>query len=256
MRSSLRKPTIQVDPYAQLAHIYDHVMSHVDYKMWAKYIDKLFNWSGTCPNEILDISCGTGSLDWFLVGMGYRMALFDMSMPMVKAAKQKFQKAGCTIPIWVSDMRAFTISNPVQGVICSYDSMNYLLTKNDWDQALQNVLSSLCKGGIFIFDICTEFNSLTNFNNYKDQDGGPGFFFTRQSTYSVRDKIQTNEFRIKLYTNHQQSYRELHKQKIFSLSEVKTMVEANKLKILGIFEDFTLHVAGERSERVHFVLQK
>ena len=256
MQSSLRQSIKQVEPYSQLARIYDHIMSHVNYRLWAKYIDGLFNWCGINSCEIVDISCGTGSLGWFLRSMGYQMFLFDLSKPMVEIAQGKFRKAGLTTPIWVADMRTFSLKRPVDCIICSYDSMNYLMTKTDWDQVLQNVLSSLNKRGIFIFDICTEFNSLTNFNNYKDQDGGAGFFFSRRSTYSVKDKIQTNDFLIKLFTNHKQSYREVHKQRIFSLSEVKEMVETNTFRILGMFEDFTMNKAGERSERVHFVLQK
>ena len=256
MQSDLRQKGKKVDPYSSLAQIYDYVMSHVDYKRWAKYLDTLFALDQIYPKAILDIAGGTGSMAWYLFQMGYGIAMFDSSAAMVFEAQRKFSGRNYQIPMWIGDMRRFSVNKKFEGIICNYDSMNYLLTEEEWVDVFACVTLSLSKGGLFIFDICTELNSLKNFENYKDQDSGPGFYYKRKSTYSKTEKLQTNEFKISYFAGNRQNYREVHIQRIYSLDEIIALIEKSGLETIGMFEDFTLKTASEKSERVHFVLQK
>lgn len=255
MQSLSSGPVRKDEPYSHLATIYDYVMSHVDYKRWASYIDHLLLRAHIAADEILDISCGTASLGWHLHQLGYGIALFDRSVAMAQQAVHKFRRGGLYVPVWVADMRAFTLKRPYQVAVCSYDSMNYLLKEDDWQKVLSCVSAALSPGGIFVFDVCTELNSLRNFKNYKDRDSGPGFHFTRNSHYSQQDRIQTNEFHISIYKGSKRSYYEVHRQRIYSLEEIMALLAKSHFDMVGMYEDFTVNPASEKSERVHFVLQ-
>ncbi len=256
MPSNSHAPVHKARPYTQLARIYDYVMAHVDYRLWAKYLDKIFVWAGVQPDLVLDIACGTGTLAKNLMDLGYRVAMCDASVDMVWEAKKKFHKAKLAAPMWICDMKNLGVRKSFHGIICSYDSMNYLLYESEWETTLANVAASLAPRGIFIFDVCTEYNSLHNFDNYEDQDGGPGFYFIRRSNYNRERRIQQNEFRINRYTNVKKSYHEVHTQRIYTLEEIESIIYASDLSSIAMFEDFTFTEANERSERVHFVLQK
>ena len=51
----------QCVPYSALAVIYDHVMDHVNYRQWARYVDRLYKSFGNGARDgLLDVACGTG----------------------------------------------------------------------------------------------------------------------------------------------------------------------------------------------------
>ena len=87
-----RKPLQKVRPYEKLAKVYDIIMSHVNYRRWARYIVRLCKWAEISDTAILDISCGTGSLGFELYKLGYKPYLFDASHAMVYQARQRFQE--------------------------------------------------------------------------------------------------------------------------------------------------------------------
>ena len=134
----------------------------------------------------------------------------------MEAAHEKFIKADLSALMWVGDMKNIAVRRSVGGVVSCYDRMNYLLSESDWLLTLANVSAMLPKRGLFIFDICTEYNSIHNFSNYKDQDGGPGFYFTRRSTYYKKEKLQKNF--AKIYSTEKVTAKQVV-DKIFQISE-------------------------------------
>ncbi|MFQ5675704.1 MAG: hypothetical protein ACE5G1_07400, partial [bacterium] len=61
MLSGWRKTAQKVEPYSQLAYLYDYVMRHVNYRYWAHHLTRLFKKAEFPVKNVLDISCGTGS---------------------------------------------------------------------------------------------------------------------------------------------------------------------------------------------------
>ena len=114
-------------PYDKLAVIYDKLMSHVNYKIWADYIINLFQYSNIKINSIIDISCGTGSLLTNFQNKKYSFYGSDISLPMISQAKQKFD---CNV-FMVSDVKNLAIkSKKFDAVIFLYDSLNYMQDEN------------------------------------------------------------------------------------------------------------------------------
>ncbi|HEX9974446.1 MAG TPA: class I SAM-dependent methyltransferase [bacterium] len=246
---------IIVSPYSKLAGIYDDVMSHVDYKQWARYIQKvIMKW---CPEatKILDISCGTGSLLAKFDSNRYRLFGFDLSFNMVMEAERKFHPLQIPILLWCGNMKSFRLKKNVDVVICLYDSINYLLNFEAWSRCFDCVFDSLNDQGIFIFDICTEKNSLKYFRNYIERKNRNQYQYLRASKYSSETNIHTNRFEI-AFSSGSQKYVEIHQQYIFPVKDVLDFISKSKFEYLCAYDGFTFRSAHRNSLRIHFILKK
>jgi ubiquinone/menaquinone biosynthesis C-methylase UbiE len=246
-------------PYATLAHLYDFVMRHVDYVEWADHVESIFREfsRGTTPANILEVACGTGTLALELSKRGYRVHGIDLSAEMVEMAREKAANTnGKPSPTFsVSDMTNLPEGDS-EALICLYDSVNYCLTHEDLSLAIQSFHRSLRPWGLCIFDVTTEFNSLRYFRDNRYQEQGEGWFYTRHSHFDKVSRIQINDFLIRRGDGPGPgSVRECHRQRVYPTTEILNLVEEDLWHILGVFDDFTLHPANEKSERIHIVLQ-
>ena len=109
-------------------------------------------------------------------------------------------------------------------------------------------------GGLFIFDICTEHNSLRYFRDMRDREEGPGFAYERHSTYDAETRLQRNHFVIHFDTQ-DEVLEETHIQRIYPVSTVIERVEASSFELLDLYDGFTFNRGTENSDRIHFVLR-
>lgn len=241
-----------VPPYAVLAEIYDQVMDHVNYDQWAGYLDQLLCKHGHKVHIVLDASCGTGVLDRQLQKKGYSLWGCDVSLMMVKKACDRAE----TTNFWCGDVRHLSVHRKPHAIISTYDSMNYLMTADEWQQALDRFYQALPIKGVLIFDVSTVYNSKTAFQRYVQKETTLAGTYWRNSYYRPRSSIQYNEFKIVLTREPQVTYHEIHKQKILSLQKVLEHIAASRFALLAAYADFTFQPAREQAERLHFVLQK
>lgn len=245
---------IQARPYSRLAPVYDEMMSHVDYRIWADYIEHLFNHFHKQVKSVLDISCGTGS---FLVEMakrGYQATGMDGAPAMLEIAREKLRNLGLQVPVTDGDMRNFEVPHPSDVIVSLYDSINYLLNDSDLDQAFLSAYKALHPGGLFIFDVCTEHNSLQYFSDDYSEDTIDGIWFSRYSWYRRRDRVQINDFHIKEHGGH--DYQEFHRQRIYSKADLKDCLLRTGFQLEGIFAGYTLKRPGVSTDRIHFIARK
>jgi predicted TPR repeat methyltransferase len=255
LANTLLKKEIPANPYSRLAAIYDDVMAHVDYKLWASYIHRVIKKWHSSAFRIVDISCGTGSLLLQLTRYGYHTCGFDFSFEMVRRAQMKFQSTTPAKPVWQGDMISFHLKKKPDVLICIYDSINYLQEIEAVARVLQMVWENLSIQGLFIFDICTARNSLDYFQNYVEQNNGAGYSYTRHSTYIKKHRVQQNRFEI-TFDSDPNIYTEVHKQRIFSVDEIVSLIGDSNFSLVGFFDGFSFRQGSERSYRIHFVLKK
>jgi len=250
----IRKKVI-VNPYSHLSFIYDFVMNHVNYKVWAKYISQIINRHGNNIKSIADISCGTGTLGTELVKLGYTVWACDYSFNMLKMLKNNIGNND-NIYYWCADMQRPAFTKRPDTIISIYDSMNYFLKTEQWQQCLENVYLSLPKKGLFIFDISTFHNSMNIFRNFSQRDISNRGSYYRKSRFDRKNAIQTNYFEIKFKEYPDYIFCEKHQQRIISLAEVIQLINQTDFHHLGCYSEFTFNPGNESSERVHFVLKK
>lgn len=242
-------------PYQGLAPIYDYVMRHVDYPEWAAYIHDLLGRFGQRPTRLVDLACGTGATATALHRLGYQVAGADGSAAMLQVARERVARLGAALPLFHRDLLCLEGLGPFEAAVCLYDSLNYLLAPADLDRALGEICNILLPASFFIFDICTEKNSLRYFRDFRDEEKGPGFRYRRHSYYDRQRRLQFNHFHL-LFDGQDTELEELHTQRIYSVAEVLDRIEASPFELLGAFDGFTFARGSEESERVHFVLRR
>lgn len=252
---NLRRKRIKVAPYSKLAKFYDYMMQHVEYVQWADYIHELLEEHGTNIKQVLDIACGTGTFLFELGRYGYSVSGFDYNNEMIEQAKEKVRNQNSGIEFWTGDIVRFSVKSTYDAVVCLYDSVNYLMTLESLDSFFDSCHQALRPGGILVFDICTEWNSLNYFRDFEDREQGADFKMLRKSYYDQEKRIHHNDFKI-VFSNDTNVYLEFHQQRIYYINEVLAAVPLEKFKICGAYDGFTREGATESAERVHFVLER
>ena len=239
-------------PYQGLAPVYDYVMRHVDYDEWVAYVQSLFERWDYSATRIVDLACGTGNISFELHRLNYEVTGVDLSDDMLRVAEAKGGNTG--IEFVQRDLCQLAGLGPFDAAVCMYDSFNYLLETEDLDEALTSVETIVRPEGLFIFDICTEHNSLRYFRDMRDREEGPGFAYERHSTYDAETRLQRNHFVIHFDTQ-DEVLEETHIQRIYPVSTVIERVEASSFELLDLYDGFTFNRGTEISDRIHFVLR-
>ncbi len=242
----------RVPPYEKLSVIYDHLMQHVDYRQWADYVLKLINIWKPETKYVLDTACGSGSFLNKFKEFHFRLSGCDSSFPMVLQASRKNQSLG--IHIWQCDMTGLATKQFFDVILCLYDSINYIMQPEEITSFLNEIGNSLTSKGIFIFDICTENNSLEFFYNYYDHEKNENFFYDRWSHYSHKTKVQFTEFKMH-FKSDPLTYLEVHQQRIYAVKTIVNLIGKSRFQILEKYDGFSLKCPTSKSNRIHFVLQ-
>jgi SAM-dependent methyltransferase len=222
-------------------------MDDVDYDAWSEYIMELFN-EYECKNQIvLELASGTCALAESLKRFEIYTIATDNSLSMLQIAEKQIAEKVCC------DMRRIPFKRKFDFVFSAFDSVNYLLTKDDLSLLFESVSDVLSENGIFTFDVSLEQNSLNNLEHL-NRDGKTGDFeFTQKSFYDKRNKLHINKFEIKTLN---EIFTEIHKQRIYDFFDYFDLIDNSPLYVADCFEAFTFEDANPDSDRVQFVLKR
>ena len=235
--------------YNGFAQIYDEFMD-MPYEDWADYIRDIWRHFGLLPNLVLDLACGTGSLTAILSKQGYDMIGVDMSEEMLAIARQK--DPGTLF--LQQDMREFELYGTVDAIICACDAINYLTEEGDLERVFKLVANYLNPGGIFVFDINTEykFKEILADNTFAAVSDDAAYIW--ENFYDASGKI--NEYAITCFANDGETYRrfeELHIQRAYSADEIQAALAAANLELLAHYHEMTHDEPKADTERIFFV---
>ena len=136
-----------MEAYTGFAQVYDMFMDNVPYEEWCAYICGCFRQNGISEGAVLDLGCGTGELTRLMAKKGYDMIAVDSSVDMLEAGILYIHQR----------MEALELGESVQAAYSACDSVNYILEEEDLLQAFCRVYSHLMPGGIFLFDMNTDY---------------------------------------------------------------------------------------------------
>jgi len=244
-------------PYDALAPIYDRLMGHVEYDEWIELIAKVINrYGGWNDPKILEIGAGTGVVGSLLNGLGYRYTASDLSVSMCREARRIRG-----LPVCAADARRLPFKQGSFDVaLFLYDGINYMMTLDEYRKLFASVREVLLPGGLFLFDITTQENSLRHFTYYMDFQDYGDVSYARHSYYDEIRSIQHNDFTIyrRLGGNspYYEKFVETHVQKIFSVPEIERAIPRKYFEVVGIWDGFLFKKHSGKSIRIHFLLRR
>jgi len=245
--------------YKGFAEIYDKLMYDVNYKEWADYIENIFKKFNIAPKLIADLGCGTGSFCIEMAKRGYDMIGIDLSPEMLSYAAQKSKEEGMDILFLNQDMSEFELYGTVDAIVSLMDSVNYILTKNKLKKMFKLVKNYLNPGGIFVFDINSDYKLSNILGNNIFYEIGEDICYLWKNNYNPKNKVC--EFELTFFIKEKQNglYKridELHYERAYACEDIKSIAEQTGLKCLAIYNGFTFSVPQPESERIFFVCQK
>ncbi len=146
-----------MEAYSEFAGVYDMFMDNIPYREWGEYLIDLLKEYEINDGLLLDLGCGTGTMTEILSEAGYDMIGVDNADEMLNIAISKREQSGHDILYLNQDMREFELYGTVRGIVSICDSINYITEEDDLLQVFKLVNNYLDIGGLFIFDLNTEY---------------------------------------------------------------------------------------------------
>ncbi len=248
-----------MESYTSFAKVYDTFMDNVPYDEWCTYLRELLIEYGVEEGIILDLGCGTGSVTERLAEKGYDMIGVDYSSEMLDIAMQKPSKEAFGILYLLQDMREFELYGTVNAVVSLCDSMNYITEEEDLLTVFQLVNNYLDPGGVFIFDLNTEFKYRELLGEQTIAESREDCSFIWDNFYDEEEMI--NEYELTLFVKENDSklyerFQEYHYQKAYRLQRVKELLEEAGLEYVSMYEVMTHDRPSDTSERVYVIARE
>lgn len=147
------------ESYEAIAPVYDEFTAHHDYRLWLGNLKEVLTRHGLHGNRLLDVGCGTGRSFLLMLEQGWEVTACDISPSMLALARGK---AGDAVQLSVADMRELPVFGEFDLVWSLDDAVNYLMSKEELEQALAGMKANLAADGLLLFDV----NTLETFRTF------------------------------------------------------------------------------------------
>jgi SAM-dependent methyltransferase len=145
--------------YEAMAPVYDDFTAHHDYEGWMTDLLKVLEPRGLRGDRLLDVGCGTGKSFMPMLPRGWRVTGCDISAAMLELAREK---AGDAVRLEVADMLALPRFGKFDLVWALDDAVNYLLSAEELQLALEGMRENMAPTGLLAFDV----NELTVYRTF------------------------------------------------------------------------------------------
>ena len=211
--------------YASLPASYDALMWDGDYPARIAFLVARLRESAIPVRTVLDLGCGTGTVAWGLSRQGFRVVAADNSEEMLTEAVRK----GDTLPEDVppplficQPMPRLKLAAPVDGVVSTLDSLNYLTRERDLRETFRRVYRYLSPGGRFLFDLNTPYRfRLMDRQTYLDETEDS--FCAWRTFFSEKRQVcvwQVDLFRLRPDGAWERTYEE-HRERAWSTKQIR-----------------------------------
>lgn len=143
--------------YGALAASYDGLMADGAYRRRAAFLERRLKKSSIPVKTVLDLACGTGTVACLLAKRGYEVLATDGSEEMLTQAAAKAAELERPPLFLLQPMPRLRLARPVDAVVSTLDSLNYLTGERDLKETFRRVRRWLKPGGLFLFDVNTPY---------------------------------------------------------------------------------------------------
>lgn len=237
------------DNYKKTSLIYDNIMSGVNYKFWANYIFKLIGiYCNPKKSSVLELAAGNGNLSKYLYKKFDYYLISDISSSMLKNCKLKTPNIICF------DMTMPAVKKQFDAVICSFDSVNYILSKTKLKSFFRNISEIVKDDGVFLFDVGLIKNSLHHQKFASKTGRVNNISFKRKSVFLNKSRIHKNIFTF--YFEDGSYSKEIHRQKIYQLNDYFDVLDKSNFYVVECLKAFTFKDCSPNNFRAQFVVKR
>jgi len=205
------------------------------------------------PQRVLDVCCGTGSVAEMLAAKGYEVSGIDIAPAMIKEAQRKAALLGLDIEYKAEPAQSFKFDQPFDSAYSFFDSLNYIIDLGELRKAIQNVGDHLNAGGMFVFDLNTEYAFTQKMCDQQDTRKKSAVKYQWKGDYDKSTKV--------IHVNmdfwfEDKQYHEVHIQRAHTRDEIFEMLMEAGFEELTVFDAYTLDPPRKNSDRVHYRAMK
>lgn len=245
--------------FEAVAPYYDELMQGVPYRFWVAYLEKLWRHFGVKPSNVLDLACGTGTVALMLAQKGLKAAGVDRSEPMLAQARKKAEKQRAGVDFFCQDAANLDLGErQFDTVISLFDSLNNITDPPALASAFERVYRHVAPGGLFVFDINTEYAFTAGlFNQESAPVEGPLQYLWRAS-YDPEARLCTitMDFSLHRVDSAPHEFREVHVQRAYDHRDILAMLENVGFVGVEAFDAYTLNPPRRRSDRVFYAARR
>ncbi len=249
----------ELTAFGPVAVYYDHLMAGVPYRFWMDYLERLWKRHAVSPHIVLDLACGTGTITRLLAQRGFQMTGVDLAPAMLEAARFKAQAQGLSIPFAEQDAADLNLPGQMfDGVICLFDSLNYILDAERLRQAFARVFAHIQPGGSFVFDVNTEYALAEGMFNQSCSRKDEPLHYRWRSRYNPETQICTvsMHFSYDAGTGEREPFQEVHRQRAYYKEDLAEWLQAAGFAEVAVYDAYSLERPKKRSDRLFFVAVK
>ncbi len=245
-----------MDAYTGFAEVYDEFMEDVPYEKWRDLVVAELKKEGIADGLVLDLGCGTGTFTRMLAEAGYDMIGVDGSQEMLMEAREKTADSG--ILYLCQDMREFELYGTVRAIVSTCDTMNYLLTPEDFIQTLRLANNYLDPGGVFIFDLNTLYKFREVMGDMTIAENGEDASFIWDNYFD--EETGRNEYDLTLFIRQENGLfarvSEVHEEQGYASEQILQFIAHSGMEYVRAFDAESGGEPHETSEKVFYVVRE
>ena len=237
--------------YDALAGSYDSLMVDGSYRKRADFLERLFKKSRIPVETVLDLACGTGTIACLLAERGYRVTATDFSEEMLTQAMAKAAVLEEQAPLFLcQSMPRLRLLEPVDAVVSTLDSLNYLTRERDIRETFRRVYRWLRPGGVFFFDVNTPYK-LRRMDRQMYMDETEESFCVWRTFFSERTQVctyQVDLFRLNEDETWDREFEE-HRERAWSEEQLREFLTDAGFQNITITGDLTMKPPRAEEDR-------
>jgi SAM-dependent methyltransferase len=240
-------------PYKKFSEVYNKIMRDGFYLEYYKFINKIFKKLKFKPRNILELACGTGKLAHIFLKNGHKIEGADISNEMLKFARKK------GIKCFQKNIAKFNLGKKFDLILCTYDSLNYLKKNKDLEDCFRCVKKHLYPGGLFIFDLNSEYKINKIIASKFKEIGLSRYYKIKKMEIFWLNLWRKNKWIAKIIifekikSGFYRRFIEEHIEAAYGFSKVKKILKKTGFKIIGVYSDFRFNPVTKNSLRWFFV---
>ncbi|HLK61640.1 MAG TPA: class I SAM-dependent methyltransferase [Chthonomonadaceae bacterium] len=245
--------------FQAIAPLYDTLMYGVPYDEWVQYLGKLLHERHATPRHILDLACGTGNVTERLAHLGYAMTGVDIAPGMIASARSKAKAQRLEIAYHIQDAAELDLPGQKFDLCISlFDSLNYITDPTRLALAMERVALHLSRGGLFIFDLNTEFALKNRFFDQDNLGSGEALRYDWKSEFFPDTRLCRVRMRF-WYPQEDgtdRAFEEIHWQYAYRTDEILAMLQQAGFDDITTYQAYTFRAPGRASDRIFYIARK